>query len=245
MTNDGNLLHTVIEAHGGLTRWQSARELVIRARSGGFAFAMRFKPRAFHAYEVRVSTTEPRAIFSPFSGSGRRGVFEGDEVRIESDDGTILVERTNARAAFHHFRQNLWWDNLDALYFGGYALWNYLCVPFLFVRPGFEVREIESWEENGESWRRLHVIFPPHLPTHSREQVFYFNSAGLLRRIDYTAEVFGKWAKAVHYCWEHKEFSGLVVPTRRRVFPRTRTGRSRGFPTLIWIDIDEVMVVED
>ncbi|MFQ5898028.1 MAG: hypothetical protein ACE5JN_07255 [Candidatus Methylomirabilia bacterium] len=69
-------------------------------------------------------------------------------------------------------------------------------------------------------------------------------AAGLLRRLDYTAEVFGHWAKAAHYCWEHKEFSGLVIPTRRKVFPRTKTGHPRRYPTLVWIEVDDIVVAE-
>jgi hypothetical protein len=56
-------------------------------------------------------------------------------------------------------------------------------------------------------------------------------------RLDYTAEVFGQWAKAAHYCWDHKNFSGLIVPTRRRVFPRTSDAHPRTFPTLVWIEL--------
>jgi hypothetical protein len=62
-------------------------------------------------------------------------------------------------------------------------------------------------------------------------------------RLDYTAEVFGTWAKAAHYCWDHKNFSGLIVPTRRRVFPRKNDGTPRGFPTLVWIEADDLAVI--
>ena len=103
--------------------------------------------------------------------------------------------------------------------------------------------EIEPWSENGESWRRLHVRFPNDVPTHSSEQDFYFDSEGKLRRLDYTAEVFGGWAKAVHYCSEHKRFSGLLVPTRRKVFPRKRNNLPRSRPTIVWIEVDHAELV--
>lgn len=243
MTPEPALLEEAIEAHGGMGRWQGVREIVARARSGGFALASRFKPRAFRAYEVRVSTVEPRAVISPYPGPGRRGVFEGARVKIESDAGAVLAERVNPREAFRRLRRQIWWDHLDALYFGGYALWNYFCAPFLLRRPGFELQELEPWEERGERWRRLRVAFPPDVPTHCREQIFYFGAGGLLRRLDYTAEVFGGWAKAAHYCREHRSFAGLVVPTRRRVLPRAPSGRPRPWPTLVWIEIDDVTPV--
>ena len=192
---------------------------------------------------MRISTTKVQTILSPFPSSGRRGIFQGDTVWLESDNGKILTERSNARSAFHSFRHLFWWDNLDLLYFAGYALWNYFCTPFLFQRPGFEVTEIEPWEERDERWRRLKVIFPSDIPTHCREQIFYFDAKGLLRRLDYTANVFGKWAKAAHYCWEHRDFSGLIVPTRRRVFFRKGTGQPRPLPTFVWIVVEDMRVV--
>ena len=64
-----------------------------------------------------------------------------------------------------------WWDLLDILYFGTYAIWTYISTPFVFLREGYELSELELWEERGERWRRLAVRFPDGLQTHSREQV--------------------------------------------------------------------------
>ena len=70
------------------------------------------------------------------------------------------------------------------------------------------------------------MSFPDDVPAHSREQLYYFGDDGLLRRNDYTAEVFyGSWTKAAHYCYDHRSFGGLVIPTRRRAMPRRRNGR--------------------
>jgi hypothetical protein len=237
------LLDEVIAAHGGIERYSSAGEIVARVASGGFAFVMRFQRGALEGFEGRVSTSEPRTVISPYPREGQRGIFEPEAVRIESDRGEVLAERSNPRAAFRSLRHNLWWDELDLLHFAGYALWGYLTTPFMFLRPGFELEELEPWQEDGERWRRLKVVFPPDIPTHSREQVFYFDDTGLLRRLDYTAEVFGSWAKAAHLCFDHRDFEGLVVPTRRRVYPRRRDNRPRPRPTLVWIDISEARLV--
>ncbi len=239
-----DLLDRAVTAHGGLERWEGIREVALRVSAGGLAFASRFKGRALRGREASVGTGEPRTVLSPYPSAGRRGVFEAGEVRIEAD-GRIVARRENPRAAFRSLRRRVWWDHLDLLYFAGYALWNYVTAPFLLLRPGFEVREIGPWREAGEELDRLEVGFPESVPTHSRQQVFYFDRRGLLRRLDYTAEVFGSWAKGAHYCREHREFSGLVVPTRRRVLPRRRDGRARGGPTLVWIEIDDVRVAEE
>lgn len=241
MSNAGELLELALEGHGGLDRWRSAREVVARVSAGGFALRSKFRS-GFRAVEQRASTTEPRLVITPYPGPGRRGVLEGERVRIETDGGGVVAERTDPRPFFRG-RRNLWWDDLDVLYFAGYAMWNYLGAPFLLTRPGFELREVEPWEEEGDRWRRLHVTFPPDVPTHSREQVFYFDDRGLLRRLDYTAEVFGSWARAAHYCFDHRDFGGLVVPTRRRVTPRRRNGDPLAHPVLVWIWVGDVRLV--
>ncbi|MBP1700155.1 MAG: hypothetical protein H6Q41_5343 [Deltaproteobacteria bacterium] len=244
MASGQDLLDKAIKAHGGLNRWRSIKEIVTHIRCGGMALPLRFKFGTFKSYEAQISTTKPRIIFSPFAGKGNRGIFLGDTVRIETDNGQVLAERTNAKAAFNNFRHKFYWDNLDALYFGGYAIWNYFSAPFLFLHKGFEIQEIDPWEENNHTWRRLQVFFPSDIPTHSREQVFYFNSEGLLMRLDYTAEVFGEWAKAAHYCRGHKNFSGLILPTSRQVLPRKNEGSPRSFPTLVWIEVDQVALLK-
>jgi hypothetical protein len=126
------------------------------------------------------------------------------------------------------------------LYFGSYALWGYINAPFIFRRPGFEVEEAEPWNEDGETWRGLRVVFPEGMPAHSREQFYYFGDDGLLRRNDYTAEVFGSWARAAHYCWDLEEFSGVTVPTRRKAMPRRRNGRPLTKVVLVSIGISDV-----
>src|SRR5437588_862305 len=82
---------------------------------------------------------------------------------------------------------------------GAYAIWTYVSAPFVFLREGYELRQLDPWEEQGERWRRLAVRFPQGVQTHSREQVFYIDPRGLIRRHDYTAEPFGSWARAAHY----------------------------------------------
>ena len=237
------LLESVIEAHGGAGRFQSAQDVELDIESGGLAFAMRFR-RPPARYTAHVSTTEPRTVISAWPDEDRRGVFERDSVRVESASGEVLARRDDPRADFGKLRRKLWWDELDLLYFAGYALWNYVNTPFMFLRPGFELDEIEPWSEDGERWRRLRVRFPPDIPTHSREQEFYFDEGGRLRRLDYTAEVFGSWAKAAHYCHDHQEFDGLLVPTRRRVYPRKPDNRPRPRPTLVRLDIRDVTLAQ-
>lgn len=236
-----DLLALALERHGAAA-FDRAGELAVDLSVGGAAFVLKFKRGALSRFAGRVSTREPRAVLAPYPEPGRRGVFERDRVWIETDDGERVAERADPRSSFGG-RRNLWWDDLDLLYFAGYALWNYMTTPFLFRRPGFDLEEVEPWQEDGERWRRLHVRFPADVPTHSPEQDFYFDSDGALRRLDYTAEVFGRWAKAAHYSREHRDFSGLLVPTRRRVVPRRRNNKPLFGPPIVWIEVHDVQTI--
>ena len=135
--------------------------------------------------------------------------------------------------------RNTPWDSLQLAYFAGYAMWTYLTTPFLFAVDGVTTEELEPWHENGEMWRRLKVTFPQSIATHSTVQMFYFGSDGLLRRHDYDAEVLGG-TPAAHYVHEHVEFSGILVPTKRRVLRRGPDGTPTPDPLIVTIDLSSV-----
>jgi hypothetical protein len=234
-----DLLAEAIEAHGAAA-YDEAAEITVHVRCGGMAFPMRFQRGKLRDFTGTVSTREPHAVLSPYPAPGQRGVFERGSVRIESDGGEVLSARDDPRPAFKSLRHNVWWDDLDLLYFAGYALWGYMNAPFMFRRPGFELEEASPWREDGEIWRGLRVRFPAEVPAHSREQLYYFDDRGLIRRNDYTAEVFGSWAKAAHYCWDHEPFDGLVVPTRRRAMVRRPSGKPLRPAAVVTIAFDRV-----
>jgi len=235
----GAVLERAIAAHGGMDRFDATDRLAADLHVGGVALPLRFQRGKLADYTGEVSTRVPRVVLSPYPAEGKRGVLEPDRVRIESLDGEVLVERTDPRAAFGG-RRNLWWDDLDLLYFAAYALWGYLCAPFMLAGEGFEVTDEEPWHEDGETWEGIRVTFPPDVPAHSREQSYWFGQDGLIRRNDYTAEVFGPWAKAAHYCWDYREFDGFMVPTRRRAMPRGPGRRPLRRIPLVSIAIDDV-----
>src|SRR5262245_7750604 len=232
-----------IDAHGGLQRWRAVEDLVVSASGGGTSLSVKQQGTAIRKLQAHIAPGRQHVALVPYPEPGKRGVFEQGTVRIESDPGEVVAERLEARRAFRGFRHQLWWDKLDALYFCGYALWTYLTLPFTLAGPGFQAWELGPWEEGGELWHRIGVRFPSNIHTHCREQILYLDQQGLVRRHDYTSEVFGSWAKAAHYPTDHQTFDGLVVPTRRRVFLRRRDNRPVTAVTLIWVNIETVHVV--
>ncbi len=242
------LLDDVLDAHGGLRRWRAAKVIHARVRSGGLLIRTRVPGNRLADYHVAVHVHEARTVLDPFPGSGQRGVFERGAARIETYDGQVISSRANARTAFFGrsgLRKNIRWDPLDSVYFAGYAMWNYLTAPYLLTREGVDVSEGETWQQGGETWRRLNAHFPPEFVTHSPRQTFYFDADGHLRRHDYVAEVIGRWARAAQYCTDPVRAGGLVFPTRRRVYPIGPGNRSLPFPTLVSLWLTDVHVESD
>jgi len=234
-----DLLHTVFDAHGGLNRWNQLTELSAHVGIGGSLWEWKGYEGILADTHATLDPRVQKLSFDPFGAPGRRGVFAPDFNTIETPDAKILAERHNPRSAFAGHDRETPWDELHAVYFSSYALWNYLTTPFLFARPGVEVTEIEPWQENGQKWRRLVVRFPDNIATHAREQTFYYDDAGLLRRHDYDAEVLGK-PPASHYTYDHRVFGGFTFPTRRRVLARQPDGTTLAEPVLITIDVLDI-----
>lgn len=236
-----DLLDHALHAHGGLDRWRQVGSIHVRGSVGGLLWGSRGQEGIFATADFTLDVRRQHLVYHDFTGPGLRGVFTPGRVSIEDRARNVLTQRRSPRMAFTGHGPNSPWDQLHALYFGGYAMWNYLTTPFLLTMPGVQVEELEPWEEAGERWRRLRAVFPDDIATHSREQVFHFDSTGLLRRHDYAAEVLGA-TPAAHYSDAHKEVSGLVFPTRRRVVPVRKDGLSVPTPVLVAIDLTQITV---
>ena len=237
------LLSDVIEAHGGLGRWSEISSLTASLSIAGPIWAAKGWPNALIEETVEIDTHQERSVFTPFLAAEHRSVFEvaPQRVTIETIDGQQVDQRLDARAAFRSHTRATPWDEFHLGYFIGYAFWNYFTSPFLFARPGVEAKEIEPWEESGQVWRRLRVVFPKEIATHNPEQVFYYDADGLQRRMDYVTEILGS-SLVAHYTSGHRTFDGIVIPTRRRVFRRNQDGTSNLNVPSIVIDVKDVDV---
>ena len=220
-----------VEAYGGEARWKAALAVEATYSAGGEAFVAKRRPVFEHA-SITVPLAAPGARIRPIDRRGNVGVLEGTSVRLESARGKVITSRTDPRSLFPGGRRAHWWDRLDFAYFAGYAMWNYMTLPALLLRDDI------AWREAGAGV--LDATFQSNLPTHCPEQRFYFDaSTGLLTRHDYTAEVFGEWAKAAHVVLEHGLWQGIPYASKRRVTPRTPDGQAAPAPILIWIEVHE------
>jgi hypothetical protein len=131
------------------------------------------------------------------------------------------------------------WDELQVAYFAGEANWNYFVAPFLLSRSDFIIEETAPWHEDGQTWRSLLVTYPDTIVAHCRQQTYYFDDAGLLRRLDYSVDILGG-GPAVHYPSEYREFDGIMVPSRRRVYVRNPDGSPVRDSVSVAIDVTDV-----
>jgi hypothetical protein len=241
----GDLLDQAIAATGGHDLWNSLRALKIDISIGGPIWAMKgWPPDKTFDQILTLDTINEHIVFTPFTRPDQRMVFDaaGDSVTMETLDGQPVDKLEPARAGFKGMLRNSAWDAKHLGYFLGYACWNYFATPFLFTYPGVVAREIEPWHEAGQIWRRLHVQFPPSIATHNPQQFFYFDSQGLQRRMDYIVEINGSTLVG-HYTSRYKNFDGLQVATRRRVFRRNPDNTVNLNLPSITLDIHDVELI--
>jgi hypothetical protein len=233
------LLELAIAAHGGIERWTAIEQITAEVSIGGGLWAAKGQAGVLDNVMVQVVRRHQHVRYTPFKQPGQYSLYTPDEVSIRSDQGTVLASRRAPRSHFQDHTAQTQWDDLDLIYFSGYAMWTYLTTPFLFSLIGFESEEIEPWDEQGETWRRLKVTFPESIHSHNRQQTFYFDKTGILVRHDYNADVLGG-LPAANYALEPTAFDGLIIPTKRRVYARAPDGKPVLERTAVAIDFHSI-----
>jgi hypothetical protein len=180
-----DLLDFILDAHGGLERWLGVSTLTAKLAVGGPFWGQLGFPDAFLDETLTIDTHRQHAVFTPWTAPGQSLTFDTDPERVvlQTADGQTVDSRTSPRFSYARHDLNSPWDALQVGYFLSYGMWNYLTTPFLLTYPAVQTRETTSWQENDQTWRRLHATFPPEITTHSVEQVFYFGDDGQLRRV--------------------------------------------------------------
>ena len=231
------LLDIVLEAHGGLDRWNRLSTIKAKLTVAGAIWEFKQKPGLLTdvTFESGVHD-QHQIVYRDFAGKGNQSVFHPDKLFVKNEQGEILWTRDNPRNAFDVTSP---WDELDVAYFSSYATWNYLTQPFTYTLPGFVTAEAASRTEDGETWRALKITYPPTIAGHSREQTSYFGNDGLLRRHDYTVDILGG-ATGANYPSDYREVSGIMVPIKRRIYGRDANGDKVLEPLLVSIDIAEI-----
>jgi hypothetical protein len=241
----GDLLSSVLEAHGGREDWETVTALTVKLSLGGPFWEFRGWPGVYADQTVTLETRREHITFAPFTALDRKSVLEvgAERVSIQTSDGDVVEERVEPRASFptgfDDFETK--WDAIQVAYFTSAATWNYLTEPFVFTYPGVKAQEVEPWDEDGETWRRLAVTFPPGIANHNPDQMFYYDDDFMLRRMDYSPDVTGN-PRVAHYTHDPKTFDGFVFPTRRRVHLYDEEGNADQSFAPITLDVEDVTV---
>jgi hypothetical protein len=235
-----NLLQTAINAHGGLKRWNEINSIKVPASITGAVWFVKGQGDYLKNIEMTVDTKREELV-TEFPGQDKRFVFAPPKLRMERLNGMSIEIRDDPERSFAGQQRETLWDDLHVAYFQGEALWTYLTTPFLYTHEGFVTEEISPIQVNGETWRRLKVIFPESVKSHSREQISCFGPDGLLRRHDYTVDILGG-ATGLNYASDYRDVSGIMIPTKRRVYAYEGNYVPVMDPLLVAIDMGEITI---
>ncbi|MEW2491264.1 hypothetical protein [Streptomyces sp. NPDC048411] len=234
-----DLLELAVRAHGGLARWERISRFNALVSITGAIWDLKARSGLLSCVALEGTTRDQSLTISPFPVPGRYVTWEPYRQAVMTSDGALVTERLNPVASFDGLTRESPWDELQVAYFASEANWNYFTAPFVFTRPGFLAEEIDPCEEEGQSWRSLRVTYPDDIVTHTRRQTYHFDESGLLRRLDYSVDILGG-GDAVHYPSDYRDFDGILVPTRRRVYARDGSGRILRDQVAVAIDITDI-----
>ena len=239
------LLARVLEVHGGLENWSKVMRATAKLSLGGPFWGWKGWPDVYAGQTVKLDAHREHITFEPFTRPDRISVLDvpPDRVEIRSTAGELIEARDNPRASFPPYENDTPWDAIQVAYFTSAATWNYLTAPFVFTYPGVEAHEIEPWDEDGQTWRRLAVTFPPTIATHNPDQVFYYDDDFHQRRMDYQPDVTG--ILIAHYTHDPKTFDGFLFYARRLVHLRDADNVANQDLTPITIDTDSIELARE
>jgi hypothetical protein len=233
------LLARILDAHGGMDRWNRYEKVEATIVSGGGFFPLKGVAQDPSPRRMTVWLQEERSSVFPYGSPDQRTMFTPDRIAIEKLDGTPVAERQAPRDSFAGHQMSTPWDALHRAYFNGYALWTYLTTPFLLAMDGVRVEEIEVWREGTETWRVLRAYFPGSIETHNLIQEFFFGEDLMLRRHDYCVNIAGG-LNAAQLTSDYVVADGIRLPTKRRAYTRGFDRRPILEMLMVSIDISNV-----
>ena len=224
---DDTLLQRIMQAHGGFNRWQQVESVQVDINIFGPILITRFKSPWLSNITANIFTDRPYVSFHNFPEQDMTSIFDGFDVYIYNANDRVISEKNFSADTSLKNKARLHWDHMDLVYFLGHAMWNYICTPFMLNTEHFDCVQGDDWlDKDGRRLNTLDVRFPENIPSHCRQQTFYFNQQSLLQRIDYRTDSFGPVSIGTHYCDHHKTVDGFVFPTHRQVFPRLWNGKA-------------------
>jgi hypothetical protein len=170
-----DLLDLTIAAHGALDRWNKLTTADAHFLIDGITWTIKGVKGILSNFHHQFDLHQQQGRIPAFMAPNQLATFRADRVAIETDDHRVVEELLQPSRSFEGQQLETTWTTLQLIYFVGLATWTYMTTPFCFTMAGFATQEIDSWQEQDETRRRLKVTFPDHLARHSREQIYYFS----------------------------------------------------------------------
>ena len=98
------LLSRVIEAHGGIQRWNGYEKVEATITSGGGLFPLKGASQDPEPAPDDRWLHEERSSVSPYGAPDQRTMFTPERIAIEKLDGTVVAERRAPRDSFAAIR---------------------------------------------------------------------------------------------------------------------------------------------
>ena len=106
-----------IKAYGGMKLWQAADYIEAEVSAHGLAFILKRRPFFKHA-KILLQLERPFCRLTPIGKiSTITGVLDGQNVRLEDQDGEVVAEREKARKYFSFGRRLLYCWEEEAAFF--------------------------------------------------------------------------------------------------------------------------------
>src|SRR5215471_2486011 len=104
------LLGEILDAHGGLERWNSFHKVEATIVSGGGLFQVKGIPQDPAPRLMSVWLHEERSSVHPFGAPDQRTIFTPERIAIEKIDGSVVAERYWPKDSFAGHQMNTAWD---------------------------------------------------------------------------------------------------------------------------------------
>lgn len=212
----GNLLDSVIEAHGGLARWRSVTDFVTDIDVRGTLCELSGWRGMVPQSRLLFSLRDQRGVIL-LPNDGGRIMTDPDRISLFDSHGVELASQLRPRHTLLLKGVGAEWDVLQTAHFMATVIRQIAAGPFLYSMPGFSTEELSPWIEGNEVWRALKVSYPPDLEVPFRSQVAYYGKDGLLRRIRSNSEVQGG-LNLVEDVTAYDQSNGILVASSREVF---------------------------
>lgn len=234
-----DLIDLVISAHGGMDQWNSFNHIKAHLKVDGHIWKIKGKIGLLSDGNFEANTHEQLSGYQSLIAPYQKSTWEPGKIILEDADGSEQRTLLNPRKSFEGEVLETQWNDFQPHYFSNYAWWTYFTAPFNFKLPGYQLKELTPWQQDGETWERLEVTFPDYIETHNKVQVFYFDKDYLLRRHDYAPDILQS-VPSSQYVWDYKDFMGIKIATTRRIYLRNEDSSYNPIPVMVSIDVVNV-----